>query len=143
MLRKRSLLSTTTDHTSFQDHSHQLDRYANLWWMMLILLCNSKFNQFRKKDGTMVYFVSWWCQLFSRFTYCWGHSRTCNASHLGNSERRFKLNHLKWCINWAWTYWNWNWSKLNRMNLTLLSLLPSGSWTSRLHFLVTFLVWDP
>ena len=49
LLRERSLISTTTDRTSFQDHSHQLDRYANLWSIMLILLFNSKFDQFRKK----------------------------------------------------------------------------------------------
>ena len=61
--------------------------------LQLEIMC----SQFRKKDGTMDYFVWyyclwWWCQLFSRFTYCWGHSRTCNACHLGHSERRFKLN---------------------------------------------------
>ena len=43
----------------------------------------------QKKQG---YCLWRWCQLFSYFTFRWGHSRMCNASLLDHSESWFKFN---------------------------------------------------
>ena len=76
----------------------QLHERVIVWSMILNIPCDSKFNQFRKKQG---YCLWRWCQLFSYFTFRWGHSRTCNASLLDHSESWFKFNlfFIKWFIN--------------------------------------------
>ena len=100
-LRRRYLLSTiTVCRLPFKTAQPvgPLHERVIVWSMILNIPCDSKLNQFRKKQG---YCLWRWCQLFSYFTFRWGHSRTCNASLLDHSESWFKFNlfFIKWFIN--------------------------------------------